>query len=512
MKTRCQEVNYRNEIKDILENKYYVIGLILVAIAAYGFSITHFAMGIDDFGVIHYMDISSESVGNMLQQGRLLHLLFYYILRVADVIPFFNNFIATVLLVISAILLSALIQSVTCSRFNIIQLFLFSSIYVSYSILSFKFIYDIDVIVTMFSYVVVILGIVFCLKSMRCKGNEYLKNFLLSIFCLIGAIGSYEVFITVYICEVLFLLIIQYLYLEKPVGTVIIEGLKFARNLVLAVSIYYGVVKILQVVTRNPAYKRQNFLTGDFTLKTSLEYLYERLVENNFLFTKEFVAFAMLSMLIMLYYTFIKRKIFSLILFLSLDLFVVFVQIMQGYVYYRTCLTFNVFIACISLLITEVMKKKYIFYNIVVGILGLLLIWQLRDINAWFYKDWINYQKNVWAIHSIATELQENYDVKNKAVCFVNRDYDSFLMTVDEKQQEIGESPLIASVAFLGEPTSRSTIEMFRYQGYNFIKEPTVEQMEKAKEFSKNMNSYPVEGYIEELSDCIVVNIGKYTE
>ena len=85
-------------------------------------------------------------------------------------------------------------------------------------------------------------------------------------------------------------------------------------------------------------------------------------------------------------------------------------------------------------------------------------------------------------------------------------------MTWDEDQQEIGESPIVSAIAFLGEKTSPELIQLFKYQGYDFILEPTIDQVEQASEYAKSMPAYPHEGYIKELEDYIIVNLGEYKE
>ena len=142
--------------------------------------------------------------------------------------------------------------------------------------------------------------------------------------------------------------------------------------------------------------------------------------------------------------------------------------------------------------------------------LSIVVLLQLKDINLWFYYDYANYQKNVYAIHNIATELYSGYSVKTKPVCFVNRDYDSFLMSWDDEimQVEIGESPIVSSVRFLGDETSKATFCLFEFQEYDNLIRPDENDAKKAIEYSKEMPTYPENGYIEELDDIIVVNLG----
>lgn len=108
----------RASVMKLLRNRAYILFLVLIGIAAFGFTVTHFAMGIDDFGIGHYMDLSPDSSNNMLQQGRLLHIVLYYLTGLMDVIPFLNNFISAVLIVFSALLLSALADAASNGRFN----------------------------------------------------------------------------------------------------------------------------------------------------------------------------------------------------------------------------------------------------------------------------------------------------------------------------------------------------------------------------------------------------------
>lgn len=103
-------------------------------------------MGIDDFGLGHYMDLSPESSNNMLQQGRLLHIALYYLTGLMDVIPFLNNFLSAALIVFSALLLSGLADAASNGRFNTFEHVIFSGIYISSPVMAFKFIYDLDVV------------------------------------------------------------------------------------------------------------------------------------------------------------------------------------------------------------------------------------------------------------------------------------------------------------------------------------------------------------------------------
>lgn len=495
------------EIKSLLKNKKYVVCLIVVLIAAYGFAVTHFSLGIDDFGVSHYMSLSPEHIGNMLQQGRLTHLLFYYVLGMADVIPFLNNFIAVLLLGISVVVLTSLIQIETKQFFLDREIILFSMLYVSFPIIAFKFIYDIDVVVTMFSYCCVPIAIY---EGTRFLYEHTKKNFIFHTIFLMMAVGSYESFICLYICETIAIFSFQYLYKNEKVKKIVIQGMYFAGQLVLALIIYYVLVKGMQFITNNPQYIRATSV--EMSLTDIVRMLYTSIADKELFIMKEFTLFACVLIGIMLYYVGVKRKYFLLLLFPALGFFTIFVSIIQGTVYLRTCQSFNFFIGFVSLLLLVLCRNHIKVKKMMVAFLAVVIIWQLKDINLWFFKDWTNYEKNVYAIHRIATDLQSGYNVEEKPVCFVNRDYESYLMTWDNEQREIGESPIVSAIGFLGNSTSPELIQLFKYQGYYFLKEPTKEQVNSAIEIAKQMNGYPMKGYILENEEFIVVNLGKGIE
>lgn len=497
--------NFKDRVGELLQSKVYLVGLILVTIAAYGFTITHFSLGIDDFGIRHYMNLSPEKVGNMLQQGRLLHILFYYVTGLVDVIPFLNNLIGAVLLFFSAVFYSALFDTISQHKLKPAYLLMFACLYVSNSIMSFKFIYDIDVVVTMFSYFCIPLAVVYSLSMMERRSK---KDLLASFLLLMAAISSYESFNAVYICSVLFVLILLAVFQDEKARQLLQKGLCFAGVLVCALVVYYTIVKIVQAATGNIPYARSNIFSVGSSVLDAVKSVVGRVFNGHLLFAMEFSFFAVCSVGLAIYFSIRKKNPFIFLLFFGMGVFSLAVQIVQGFLLFRACQTFNLYVACMALLCMYLLGKRKILDRIVMAAMVVLLCFQLKDINLWFYKDWANYQKNVFAMHEIAKDLQKDFPVREKPVCFVNRDYESYLMTWDEQQAEIGEAPLIAAIGFLGNLTSPEMIQLFEYQGYDFLIEPSPDQAEQAIEDSKGMPPFPKEGYIKETDEVIIVNFG----
>lgn len=64
--------DYKEEIKKMLNNKFYVFSIILVTILAYGYFITHVTLGIDDTCLDRYYgDFYSENMIAYREMGKL---------------------------------------------------------------------------------------------------------------------------------------------------------------------------------------------------------------------------------------------------------------------------------------------------------------------------------------------------------------------------------------------------------------------------------------------------------
>lgn len=89
----------KTEIKAFLENKIFVILLILTAIGCYGFKMMHPTIGIDDTPYEYYF-----SDGLIVVVGRWVLFLLNRILDIGQFAPFLTDFAAVLLLMIAAVL------------------------------------------------------------------------------------------------------------------------------------------------------------------------------------------------------------------------------------------------------------------------------------------------------------------------------------------------------------------------------------------------------------------------
>lgn len=499
--------SFYDKLKKDVSNHKYMIAVCLITIATFGFTLGNFSLGIDDFGIRYYMNFSADSYGNMIQQGRLLHVVLYYVTGLVNIVPFLNNFVSALLMALSGVLVTALLDLSCNFTMRLYEKILFFGLYISYPTVAFKFIYDLDVLVVAISYVAVTIGVVYAFSFIDSKKK---KDAFISVVCTVIAIGSYETFIAFFGCLVILCLVFMSIHTNQTCKTAFSKGFKALAIVAVAVVAYYALVFLVQLITSNDAYPRQNIFTQDVPMYLALLGVIGKAIQPWLFFSHEFLVAFFVFVFLGVFYTVKTRKKHISLLFLLFFLCLLSVNIVQGTLYYRSCQTFCLFIAGTALLFMQIFTDKQCSKKVVMSLLALLLLWQIKDTNTWFYKDFVNHQKNAYAINRIATDLYSGYDVKNKPVCFVNRNYESYLMTWEpyRYQTEIGESSLMSSVWFLGDESSQATFTLFEYSGYTDLLIPSKEQAVSAKEYAKKMPQYPCDGYIKELDDKIIVNMG----
>ena len=150
----------------------------------------------------------------------MLHLALFYLTGLADVVPFLNPFLAAVLFALSATALCALAQRMSDGAFTSLQLALAASLLISYPIIAFKFIYELDVVLTMLAYLTVPVAIYYILDFYETRSK---KSAVIGFFALLITVSGYESFNQVFVVEVLFLLAIAYATKQMPLKEMLLK-------------------------------------------------------------------------------------------------------------------------------------------------------------------------------------------------------------------------------------------------------------------------------------------------
>lgn len=122
---------YKNQIKKLLNNKLYVLSLIIVAILGYGYLITHVSIGMDDTCLDRYY--KGFFTNNMIAAGRWGSYLIYKLLNIVEFTPFWLEILTVITIMATAVLISSFIIK-NIKKSNIGICIVFSCIYISYSI------------------------------------------------------------------------------------------------------------------------------------------------------------------------------------------------------------------------------------------------------------------------------------------------------------------------------------------------------------------------------------------
>ncbi|MFQ9872883.1 MAG: hypothetical protein ACLRVT_07795 [Oscillospiraceae bacterium] len=121
------------------------------------------------------------------------------------------------------------------------------------------------------------------------------------------------------------------------------------------------------------------------------------------------------------------------------------------------------------------------------ALLILHILLQTRDLNQWFYHDYVRFQKEEFAVRQIATQLQAQCDV-TKPVVFTGQGPE-YLRSQTSPSQVNGYSVVGWGIGTFSDPRSVELHHVFEMLGYDFVRMPTLEQALRGKELSRQMDA-----------------------
>lgn len=498
--------------EDILKNKLLVFWVVFTATLCFGFTITNFSIGVDDSARDYYF--YSSSYGNMIQQGRLLHVALNLLTRSVEFIPFFTDFVGAVLFAFSALLYCAFFQFLSNRKLSLTALVSFACVYISNSIIAEKYIYHLDVIATMLSYCCSAVALMYAYRFVREKQFSLAVK---AVVVLMGAIASYESFVFLYFCGVfaIFILDIVINKEDKSFRAFLQEGIKYAVILCAALILYYGLVYLIQYATgQSGVYTRYSIWeTSDLGFFGTLSLVFQDMIvffadslACRYIPVVAFCLFSVIGLVLSSYLSYRRKNIWLLVCFAALWVGNFFIHLFGGGFMARAAQTFCFFIGFIVLLLIETCGTRALFRRALSAAVILLVFIQSADMNRWFYNDYVRYQKETFVVDTVATKLAAEYDL-SKPVVFTNYPEDGYLNTsLYPGNQVNGNSMLYWTTNAWSDKTQPFVSEIFRMHGYDFITSPTPEQYDQAYVESETMPAWPKEGCIQEFEEFIVVN------
>lgn len=202
---------YKEEVKQLVCHKRYFLAMIIVSILSYGFAITHGTVGIDDTCLDRYYgDFFSI---NMISAGRWGSYLLYKLLNITSFTPFWLDFLTVLVIMATAILISAFIRK-NVKKQDIILSTLFSCIYISYPLINEAFIFQPSNLALFLSNLLTILSVIVIYEVIT---NKLQKKYYIALLPILAiSISMYESCCQTFLLGLLICMLLRiFIYQEK---------------------------------------------------------------------------------------------------------------------------------------------------------------------------------------------------------------------------------------------------------------------------------------------------------
>lgn len=547
----------KTDISYFLTNKIYCILVGLSALGAYGFRITHPAIGIDDTAIPLYFED-----GIAPAMGRWFLFLLNKFISLSNFQPWLAELAAVLILIISVTLWCVLFRKILNDRVSIWGYAFFAGIFMTCPLISEVFVYYLHNGLCI-AYGVTALSLICVLEAMR-KNNNNAKRALYIVKAIIGmviSIGCYESFILVYAIGMIMMYCLLRVCAKEKGNALQYEIITWKWIVALAFT------GITAVILRSLVLNIMQFIFG-YHIPENYSVNFRSVFEawglglsEKFMVIKKFWvmyylnAFVYLSITVLVFaiiflliYSLIYIKDVTILLgILTIIAIPVVMSVFEGYpTHYRTSQYVPLVSAFPVLIIfMELGKRKLKKWISAIGgiILCCLLYNQCADMNKWFYINELKYQDALNTMKWIAYELEKDYDttkpiiirgpyrvpyeIAKDAYCsFDSKEYQimsRIANLVDEHLLEkfnaedgngyaFAETPINSTLrwgitAFDG--TNGQLIEFWNMHGYSFQTETDLGKISDAEDMRVNMTVFPKEGSILELEDYIIVNIAE---
>ena len=438
--------------KHFLQNRLYMGILLLTAVCAYGYKVTNATIGIDDTPSLYYFE-----EGLIAIVGRWVLFLLNKVVSLAEFVPFVTDFAAVVILVLAAVVWSALFYSVLGEKVPTAGYAFFGAVFLSSPLISEVFTY--------FLHNGIAIGYLCCGISLCCvrewqnstrkmqKGSgirqklgclAVAKILTAAVFLWI-AMGCYESFMILWLAGLMLLLLTERIARgrqEKDIFATLVAGAVAALVAIVLRSV------MIVVVTK--AFQLE-YLRGEAVQRSVTEMLGWMLQPGAFgelamILKRTFVLYGVFA------YAYLPIRIF--ILSAAVILVVTLVRVIRGRDLWALILLPAAYLAAFSLLFIEgkatlyrsaqfvpvfcgygALLFAYIIYEltgspgrgvhrklclgtrgIAVAVLVVITWNQCMDMTKWFYIDKQKYDAAVKTVDQIALDLERDFDTSKPVI------------------------------------------------------------------------------------------------
>lgn len=491
---------YKKTIEYFCKNKIFIIAIILVTILSFGFTITNHSVGVDDTAFDRYYKDTY-----MLGNGRWGLYLLYKTLDLTEFVPFWIDFVASIIIMLTAILWSIFLKKELKDKLPLGAYIIFSTIFISFPIINESYIYENSSIAVMLGTFLASLGIMMFYENYN---NIHSKKIYIAIPIIFSfAFSMYEACAQVMLVSICITAILM-IYIKKDKTIKDIFKYIFAALGIMVIGIIIDeiIIKAIYLCGVQPfdgAEKR--IYWGKLGLLESLQsivyFIVKAMEDPTYLPVVVFDIVSVIGLAISILQSDKKRNWMILVIFIAMFLSNFAISILQLYpVLYRTCTSWGLFVAII-IMVAYTFLSEYKITKILASIaIGILVLQQTISLNKLFYNDYMRYQKDLHIAYDLIYTLEKDYNT-TKPLVIMGTPYKGMGGT--------GAQSNSLSVLWWGkkafDDNGREFIKFLNSLGYNF-KVPTDDEYEKGKVEAETMNNYPKDGSIKELEDCIVIN------
>lgn len=491
---------YKKSINYFFKNKAFIITIILITVLSFGFTITNSSVGMDDTAFDRYYQGKE-----MLAIGRWGSYLVYQILNITEFIPFWIDFIASSIIMLTAVLWCIFLKKNLEDKLPLGAYITFAAVFISFPIINEIFIFENCNIAVMLGSFLASLGIMVFYENYTKihKKGIYIVSALILTF----AMSMYEACAQIMLVAIFITAILMiYTNRDKKIKDIFKYLFSVLGILLVGVILDEIIVKIIYfagVRASDVADKEINW--GQYGILESFEIILVDIVcamkNIKYFPVLIFDVASGIGLAISILQSDRKKNWMILVIFIAMFLSNFAISILQlDAVLYRTCTSWGLFVAIIVLMLYKFLSEYKITKILACLVIGILVLQQSKTLNQLFYNDYKRYQKDLHIAYDLVYNLEKDYDISKPLV---------IMGTPYKGMGDYGAQSNSLSVLWWGKKAfndnGREFIKFLNSLGYDFDV-PTDEEYEKGKIEAENMERYPKDGSIRELDDCIIIN------
>lgn len=419
--------NLKEETEFFIKKIEYIIPVIITAILSFGFVITHYSVNGDTLSDVRYFQDCE-----ILAQGRYGGVLLEIIFGIMEYNPFFVDCLAVIFLIIASITFCILFKNISKNKINMVSYTIFSCLFISYPLINEIFVFTPMSFGICFSFfiVAVVLNLLYSYRYDK-KTRKLIYSSLL--LCLVVSIYESSAIVCLLGIGIIEILDLIFNNTNKKVRETLENAIIMAIPLLLSIIINGIISKIIVEIypikeginwaQKEIYYKELGIIGGLENLFITMFFSYG--INGLFYLPITIMQISCGIMIVMaIMYGIRKKNITIFLLFVGSICSIFSLSILQGNaVMYRTCQVFQLFVAFAFMLIVQYVistdKSKIVKY-LFICISFLIVFYQAKDLNKYFYLNYVRYEQEKTTLVSMAEKLINEYDVENKFVIFLS--------------------------------------------------------------------------------------------